>query len=212
MLDRNDVFDVTHYSLQFGVEKAILKYVVSDEVEMIKTFLKQHNLSNELLKGIVISEPRDRKNGEDDVIEIFNMHSNVDKKIYKIYSTQRIVKSCAYLAQLVISDDVLFGNAIIESGYEFINKIIEDVDQLEWGFIPEFHMMDPEEEDLYWSSYYEYPSEYGSYNLDVDGWFGQFRDHIDPSLSFIPLSLEGYVKTFRYLMEHPECHNDYCLY
>lgn len=212
MLDRNDVFDVAHYSLQFGVEKAILKYVVSDDVEPIKTFIKQHNLSKELLKGIKISEPCERKNSEDDVIEIFKMHSNVDKKVYKIYSTQRIVRSCGYLAQMIISDDILFGNAILESGYEFINKIIEDVDQLDWGFIPEFHMLGVEEDLLSSYSDYEWPSEYRSYNWDVDGWFGQFRDYIDPSLSAIPLSLEGYVKTFRYLMEHPEQQDDYCCY
>jgi hypothetical protein len=79
MLSPDDVLKVSHYAMQFGVENAGLKYVVSNEISTIQAFIKQHNLPKELMKGIQKFEPDDRKNSEYDVIQIFNMKSNKDK-------------------------------------------------------------------------------------------------------------------------------------
>ena len=195
MLSPDDVLRVSHYALQFGVENAGLKYVVSDEISTIQAFIKQHNLPKELMNGIQKFEPNERKNSEYDVIQIFNMKSNKDKKIYKVYTTDRIAKACGDLAQVIIGNDNLFGYAILENGYEFINKIIEDVQKLSWGFIPEYEMLS----DCEKYAEYENPClEYYSFNE----FYEILLSSIDPHLECIPLSLEGYVKTFRYLMEH----------
>jgi hypothetical protein len=147
------------------------------------------------MKGIQKFEPDDRKNSEYDVIQIFNMKSNKDNKIYKVYTTDRIAKACGDLAQVIISNDILFGYAILENGYEFIDRIIEDVQKLSWGYIPEYEMLS----DCEKYANYENPCfEYSSFN----DFYEILLSSIDPHLRFIPLSLEGYVKTFRYLMEN----------
>ena len=195
MLSPDDVFKVSHYVMQFGVENAELKYVVSNDISAIQAFIKQHNLPKELMKGIEKVEPNERKNSEYDVIQIFNMKSNKDNKIYKVYTTDRIAKACGSLAQLIMCNDILFGYAILENGYEFINRIIEDVQKLTWGIVPEYEMLS----DCESYATYENPcAEY--YNLN--DFYEILLSSIDPHLRFIPISLEGYVKTFRYLMEH----------
>lgn len=210
MLDKDNVFDVPHYCMQFGIEESSLKYVVSDDIEAINMFVKQHSLSKELMRGIERLEPGERKNSEYDVLQIYHMQSNKDKKIYNVCTTDKIARACGILAQIVMTDDILFGYAVLETGYEFIAKIVQDVDELHWGFIPEYDMLDDGEDPFEGYSEYEWPSEYRP-NYDLDGLFTIFSNSIDPHMQYIPLSLEGYVKTFRYLMEHPE-EQDKCCY
>lgn len=200
MLDKDNVFDVPHYCMRFGTEDSKLKYVVSDDIEAIGMFVKQHSLPKELMRGIESLTPGQRKHAEYDVLQIYHVKSNKDKKIYDVCTTDRIARACGALAQIVITDDILFGYAVLETGYEFIARIVQNVDELHWGFIPEYDMLDDPFEGY---SEYEWPSEYRP-NYDLDGLFTIFSNSIDPHMECIPLSLEGYVKTFRYLMEHPE--------
>lgn len=203
MLDKDNVFNVPHFRMQFGTEKSSLKYVVSDDIEAISMFVKQHSLPKELMRGIESLPPGQQKNAEFDVLQIYHMKSNKDKKIYDVCTTDRIARACGVLAQRVITDDILFGYAVLETGYEFIAKIVQDVDELHWGFIPEYDMLDDGEDPFAGYSEYEWPSEYRP-NYDIDGLFTVFSNSIDPHMEYIPLSLEGYVKTFRYLMEYPK--------
>lgn len=205
MLSRDDVFNVTHYALQFGIEESMMKYVVSDEIENLHLFIKQHNLSRELLKGITKMEPHEREHSEYDVIQIYNMKSNNDKKIYKVYTTERIVHACGNLSQVIISNDILFGFAIFENGYGFIDKIIKNVQELPWGFIPEFEMLADDSVNEYYADR-EYPCD--NYCSQTE-YFQIFQSSMDPYLQSIPLSLEGYIKTFRYLMENVKEQSDY---
>lgn len=197
-----DVLKVPHYVMQFGVEEAHLKYVVSDDVSIIETFIKQHGLHKELMNGITKIDPPEIENSEYDVIQIYNIKSNRDKKIYKVYTTDRIVKGCGSLAQTLLSNDINFGYAILENGYEFIKRIIEDVEKLSWGFIPDYELLS--DGDRYLE--YENPSEH---IYSSSEYYEIFQASIDPHLEYIPISLEGYVKTFRYLMINVKEQFDY---
>lgn len=204
MLPPDQVFGVPHYVMQFGVEDATLKYVVSDKIENLQMFIKQHNLSMDLMKNIECLEPNERDKAEWDVIQIYNMQSNQDKKIYKVYTTERIAMTCACLSQYLLTNDILFGYGILEHGYEFITKIIEDVEKLSWGCIPEFEILadDSIQDNFGYDSPYE-----GGYA--VDEFTEMLRSSIDPSMSSIAISLEGYIKTFRYLMQNVKEQGDY---
>lgn len=204
MLPPDQVFGVPHYVMQFGVEDATLKYVVSDKIENLQMFIKQHNLSMDLMKNIECLEPNERDKAEWDVIQIYNMQSNQDKKIYKVYTTERIAMTCACLSQYLLTNDILFGYGILEHGYEFITKIIEDIEKLSWGCIPEFEILadDSIQDNFGYDSPYE-----GGYA--VDEFTEMLRSSIDPSLSSIAISLEGYIKTFRYLMQNVKEQSDY---
>lgn len=206
ILPPDQVFSVPHYVMQFGVEDAILKYVVSNKIENLQMFIKQHNLSMDLMKNIECVEPNERNNAECDIIQIYNMQSNQDKKIYKVYTTERIAISCACLSQYLLTNDILFGYGILEHGYGFITKIIEDVEKLQWGCIPEFEIL---ADDLMEDNFgYSYDSPYeGGYA--VDEFTEMLRSSIDPSMSSIAISLEGYIKTFRYLMQNVKEQGDY---
>ena len=204
MLPPDQVFGVPHYVMQFGVEDATLKYVVSDNIENLQMFIKQHNLSMDLMKNITCLEPNERDNAEWDVIQIYNMQSNQDKKIYKVYTTERIAMTCACLSQYLLTNDILFGYSILEHGYGFITKIIEDVEKLSWGCIPEFETLaDDSTQDNFG---YDSPYDHG---YAVDEFTEMLRSSIDPSLSSIAISLEGYIKTFRYLMQNVKEQGDY---
>lgn len=200
-----EVFDVTHYVMQFGVDDASLKYVVSDKIENIQMFVKQHNLPKELMKNIECLEPDQRKNSEYDIIEVYNMQSNKDRKIYKVYTTERISQACGSLAQYLLTNDILFGYGILESGYGFISRIIDDIEKLTWGCIPEYEIL--ADESMYDEfGYGEYPYESGH---AIDEFTEILRSSIDPTLGSIAISLEGYIKTFRYLMQNVKEQGDY---
>jgi hypothetical protein len=53
---------------------------------------------------------------------------------------------------------------------------------------------------------YDFPYEHG---YAVDEFTEMLRCSIDPSLSSIAISLEGYIKTFRYLMQNVKEQGDY---
>ena len=206
MLPPDQVFSVPHYVMQFGVDNAILKYVVSDDIENLQMFIKQHNLSNDLMKNIECLESSERNNAECDVIQIYNMQSNQDKKIYKVYTTERIATACGFLSQVLLTNDILFGNGILEQGYEFISRITDDIEKLSWGCIPEFELLGDDSMQDNFGYSYDSPYEHG---YAVDEFTEILRSSIDPSLDSIAISLEGYIKTFRYLMQNVKEQGDY---
>ena len=192
--NRDEVFDDVHYELEFKKD-GLMTTVISDDPQTILKFLKCHNLDINLMQNIIHREPNKKKDGNTDFVLIpYQFYSNKYRRHFIIYTNETIYLECVQKIATDLASSMIFGPAIMQTGYDFISRIVDLIDNhLKYGCVLDFDAVEDGLE-MNGRSYME------SYLFDPDGimydvFFNDSFSKFDGSP--VPtISLEGYISAF----------------
>lgn len=202
MDNRDDVFEGVHYELRFKKD-GLITTVISDDPQTIRLFLRCHNLDVNLMQDIIHHEPNEKKDGNPDyVLTPYKFYSNKYRRHFIIYTTELIYLECVQKIAMDLASSMVFGPAILQTGYDFISRIVDLVDiHLKYGCVLDFDAVEDGLE-MNGRSYME------SYLFDPDGimydvFFNDSFSKFDGS-PVETISLEGYISAFVDLIDDVE--------
>lgn len=138
-----------------GMSDNMSYFVLTDDVEKMKLFLKQHNFDP--FKSVV--EPVMLKDHEDDsefMLEPFILKSNYSPKWYTIMSNEHMIYECANQAASIMSNSLILGPNIIRDDIPIMKVISELINELDHTYVLDHTVCDSATGKPFSSAYEQY--------------------------------------------------------
>ena len=184
-------------------------YVLTDDIEKMKLFLKQHNF-NPLTSVIDCVMLEDCKDDDEYMLEPYTLKSNYSQKEYVIMSNEHMIYECAREMEKIMYDSLIFGSTIIRDDVPIMQVISKLINDLEHVHVLDYTLCDPETHEPYSDAYDQY-TKCGFPNVDYnEAWlklYGEPPAYDDSAMiesitysiareSPLPFTLEMYVSYF----------------
>lgn len=138
-----------------GMSDNMSYFVLTDDVEKMRMFLKQHNFDP--FKSVV--EPVMLKDHEDDsefMLEPFILKSNYSPKWYTIMSNEHMIYECANQAASIMSNSLILGPNIIRDDIPIMKVISELINELDHTYVLDHTVCDSATGKPFSSAYEQY--------------------------------------------------------
>lgn len=138
-----------------GMSDNMSYFVLTDDVEKMRMFLKQHNFDP--FKSVV--EPVMLKDHEDDsefMLEPFILKSNYSPKWYTIMSNEHMIYECANQAASIMSNSLILGPNIIRDDIPIMKVISELINELDHTYVLDHTVCDAATGKPFSSAYEQY--------------------------------------------------------
>lgn len=138
-----------------GMSDNMSHFVLTDDVEKMRLFLKQHNFDP--FKSVV--EPVMLKDHEDDsefMLEPFILKSNYSPKWYTIMSNEHMIYECANQAASIMSNSLILGPNIIRDDIPIMKVISELINELDHTYVLDHTVCDSATGKPFSSAYEQY--------------------------------------------------------
>jgi hypothetical protein len=190
--------------------------VYTTDPNIMKAFLAQHSFNEECFNEVRPVNPADQERNFEMkyMLEPHKMKSNDSNAVYTVYTTSEIIDAVINQVASELSETLSFGSVIIRDDIEVINLIQDIMNDLQYGFLEEFSIINddtkldtvprfrpmedeeyvPDMDDLY---PYEPPSVYASI---VEEMYGDLTTLDNPT----PFTVEAYARAFAILMNVDE--------
>lgn len=117
-----------------GMSDNMSYFVLTDDIEKMKLFLKQHNFNPELA-NIDCVMLKDHEGDGEFMLEPFIIKSNYSPKEYTIMSNEHMIYECANEVASIMSSSLVFGPSIIRDDLPIMKVISELVNELDHTYI-----------------------------------------------------------------------------
>lgn len=130
-------------------------FVLTDDIEKMKLFLKQHNFNcvESFIDCVML---KDHEGDEEFMLEPFILKSNYSDKMYTIMSTEHMIYECANEVASIMSQSSIFGPSIIREDVPIMKVISELIQELDYTYVLDHTVCDSETGVPYSSAYEQY--------------------------------------------------------
>ena len=199
-----------------SMDDNIAYFVLTDDIEKMKLFLKQHNfdLSTAVVECVLL---KDHEGDDEYMLEPFILKSNYSPKEYKIMSTEHMIYECGNRVAAKMSSSLIFGQTIVRDDVPLMKLISELIYKLDHVYVLDHTLCDPKTKKPYSDAYEQY-TKCGYYKYMPDAYklenepptyddaaiyesieYSITRDHP------LPFTLEMYVSYFAELLTDSYC-------
>lgn len=116
-------------------------FVLTDDIEKMKLFLKQHNF-DPILSTIDCVMLKDHEGDGEFMLEPFILKSNYSPKEYTIMSNEHMIYDCANEVASIMSGSLIFGPSIIRDDLPIMKVISELVNELDYTYVLDHTLCD----------------------------------------------------------------------
>lgn len=134
------------FVLRFNVGYDPSEIVWSDSSDMIEEFIKQHGMRRECLDISIMNktslEGCPLHLNDDNRLVEYKMGSNTDGKIKTIVTAECYLTDALQGVSEELADSMVFGDAIVRTDIQVIDRIQKLVDQLHYGLVFDYSILD----------------------------------------------------------------------
>lgn len=138
-----------------GMSDNMSYFVLTDDIEKMKMFLKQHNFeqSSPFVDCVML---KDHEGDTEFMLEPFILKSNYSTKTYTIMSTEHMIYECANEVSSIMSQSLIFGPTIIREDVPIMKVISELINDLDYTYVMDHTVCDSSTGKPFSSAYEQY--------------------------------------------------------
>lgn len=138
-----------------GMSDNMSYFVLTDDVEKMKLFLKQHNFDpfNSYVEPVML---KDHEGDSEFMLEPFILKSNYSPKWYTIMSNEHMIYECANQAASIMSNSLILGPNIIREDIPIMKVISELINELDHVYVLDHTVCDAATGKPFSSAYEQY--------------------------------------------------------
>lgn len=138
-----------------GASDNMAYFVLTDDIEKMKLFLKQHNF-DPVTSFVDCVMLKDHESDSEFMLEPFILKSNYSTKTYTIMSNEHMIYECANEVASIMSQSSIFGPTIIREDIPIMKVISELIQELDYTYVLDHTVCDSSTGKPYSSAYEQY--------------------------------------------------------